>query len=48
MADKMTEENTETTIIGMIVMIEAGIGVEKGHFPEVMTVTELELQAIID
>ena len=38
MADKIAEENTETTIIGMIVMIEAGMGLEKGHFPKVMTV----------
>ena len=41
MADKIAEENTETIIIGMIVMIEAGIGLEKGHFPEVMTVIEI-------
>ena len=48
MADKIAEENRETTIIGMIVMIEAGIGMEKGHFPEVMTVIELGVQAIVD
>ena len=33
MADKMAEENTETTIIGMMVMTEAGIVLEKGCFP---------------
>ena len=48
MADKIAEENTETTIIGMIVIIEAGIGLEKGHFPEFTTETELGVQAIVD
>ena len=38
MADKIAQENTDTKIIGIMVMIEAGIGLEKGHFPEVMTV----------
>ena len=32
MADKIAEENTETTIMGMIVMIEAGIGLVKVIF----------------
>ena len=31
MADKIAEENTETTIMGMTVV---GIGLEKGYFPE--------------
>ena len=48
MADKIAEENTETTIIVMIAMIEAGIGLEKSHFPVVMTVIELGVQAIVD
>ena len=48
MADKIAEENIETTIIGMIVMIEAGIDLEKGSFPEVMTIIELGVQAIVD
>ena len=48
MADKIAEENRETTITGMIVMIKAGINLEKGNFPEVMTVTELGVQAIVD
>ena len=47
-ADKIAEENTETIIIGVIVMIEAGISLEKGHFPEVMTIIELRVQAIVD
>ena len=48
MADKIAEENIETTIIGMIVMIEAGTGLEKGGIPEVMTVIELGVQAVVD
>ena len=38
MADKTAEENTETTIIGMI---EVGIGLEKGCFSGAMTTTKL-------
>ena len=48
MADKAVEENTEITVIEMTVMIEASIGPEKGHFPEIMAVIELEVQAIVD
>ena len=48
MEDKLAEENTETTIIGMKVMIDAGTGLEKGHVPEVMTVIEPGVQAIVD
>ena len=36
------------TVIGMIVMTEVGIGLEKGHFPEIMAVIELGVQAIVD
>ena len=32
MADKTAEEDIEITVIGMIVMTEVGIGLEKGHF----------------
>ena len=32
----------------MTVKTEAGTGPEKGHFPEIMTITELEVQAIVD
>ena len=35
MADRTVEESIET-VIGMIVMIEAGTGLEKGHFAEIM------------
>ena len=47
MADK-TVENIEITVIGMIVMTEVGIGLEKGCFPEIMTVIEIGVQAIVD
>ena len=32
----------------MTVMIEAGTGLERGHFPEIMTIIELEVQATVD
>ena len=41
MVDKIIKENTETTI-EMTVMIEAGTGLENGHFPEIMAIIELE------
>ena len=47
MVEKTVEENTETAI-EMTVMTEAGTGLEKGHFPGIMAITELELQTIID
>ena len=48
MADKTAEENIEMTVIGMIVMTEVGIGLEKGCFPEIMAVIQLGVQAIVD
>ena len=47
MVDKTVEENIETAI-EMTVMTEAGTGLEKGHFPEIMAVIELEVQATVD
>ena len=47
MVDKTVEENIDTAI-EMTVMTEAGTGLEKGHFPEIMAITELEVQAIVD
>ena len=38
------EENIEITI-GMTVMIEAGTGLERGCFPEIMVIIEWEVQA---
>ena len=48
MEAKAAEESIEITVIKMIVMKEVGIGLEKGHFPETMTVIELGVQAIVD
>ena len=46
MVDRIVEENIET-IIEMTVRIEAGTGLEKGHFPEAVTTIEIEIQAIV-
>ena len=32
----------------MTVMIEAGTGLEKGHFSEIIAIMELEAQAMVD
>ena len=32
----------------VIGMTETGTGIEKGHFPELMTTIELEVQAAVD
>ena len=42
MVDKTVEGNIETAI-EMTVMTEAGTGLEKGYFPEIMTILELEV-----
>ena len=47
MVDKIIEENIEIAI-EMIVMIEVGTGLERGHFPEIMAIIELEVQAKVD
>ena len=46
MVEKIVEESTET-VIEMTVMIEAGTVLEKGHFPEIMAILEVEGQAIV-
>ena len=48
MEDKTVEESIAITLIEMRIMIEVGIGLEKGHFPGTMTVLELGVQAIVD
>ena len=48
MVDKIAEESIEITVTEMIVMIEVGIGLERGCFPESMTIIELGVQAIGD
>ena len=47
MVDITVEENIEAAI-EMTVMTEAVRGLEKGHFPEIMEIIELEVQATVD
>ena len=47
MVDKIVEESVEIAI-EIMVMIEAGTGLEKDHFPEIMAIIELEVQATVD
>ena len=47
MVDKTVEENIEIAM-EMTVMTEAGTGLERGHFPEIMAIIELEVQARVD
>ena len=44
MVDKIVEESIDTDI-EMTVITEAGTGLEKGHFPEIMATIELDVQA---
>ena len=46
MVDKRIEENIETTI-EVTVVTEAGTGPEKGHFPEIMAIIELEVKVVV-
>ena len=46
MTDRIIQESIEA-IIEMTVMIEAGKGLEKGHFPEAITAIEIGVQAIV-
>ena len=48
MEDKAVQESIGITLIEMTIMIEVGIGLEKGHFPGIMTIIELGVQAIVD
>ena len=41
MEDKAAEESMEVIIIEVVVMVEVGIGLERGLFSETMTVIEL-------
>ena len=47
MVDKIVGENIEIAI-EMIVMMEAEKGLERGHFPEIMAIIELEVQVNVD
>ena len=44
MTDKTVEESIETAME----MTEARTDLEKGHFPEIMAIIELEVQATVD
>ena len=35
-------------VMEMTVLIEAGTGLERGYFPEIMVIIELEVQAKVD
>ena len=41
MEDKMVEESIGIKLMEMTIMTEVGIGLEKGCFPGIITVTEL-------
>ena len=47
LTDKTAEESIEI-ITEMKVMTEAETGLEKGHFPEMLVVIEIGVQAIVD
>ena len=47
MVDKIVEDSIETAI-GLIVMTEAGTGLDRGLFPGIMATMELGVQAIVD
>ena len=46
--DKAAEESIVVIIIGMMAIIEVGIGLERDHSQETIVVTELEVQVIED
>ena len=45
---KIAEESIGTIVIETMAIIEAGIGLKKDFFQEIMAVIELEVQAIVD
>ena len=46
--DKILEESIGIMVTEMMATAEAGIGLEIDHFQEIMVVTELEVQTIVD
>ena len=46
--DKIAEESIGIIATEMITMTKVGIGLEKDHTQEIMVVTELGIQAIVD
>ena len=47
MEDKTAEGSIEMIVIGAMVTLDVGIDQEKGHSQEIITVIELEVQAIV-
>ena len=48
MEGKTVEESIGITLIEMRILIEVGIGLEKGCFPGIVTIIELGVQAIVN
>ena len=46
MTDKTAEDSIEI-VTGLKVMTEAGTGLEKGYFPEAITIIEIGVQTIV-
>ena len=46
--DKAAERSTGVIITGAMAIIEVGIGLERDHSQEIIAVTELEVQVIVD
>ena len=46
--DKVAEGSIGIIVIEMMAITEAGVGLEKDHFQDIMVVIELEVQAIVD
>ena len=46
--DKVAEGSLEVITIGIVVIIEAGIGLERDHSQKTIAVIELELLAVVD
>ena len=46
--DKIVGKSVGIIILETVAIAEAGIGLERDHFQEIMVVIELEVQAIVD
>ena len=46
--DKAAEGSIEVIIIGMMAIVEVGIGLDRDHSWDTIAATELEAQAIVD
>ena len=45
--DKIAEGSIEVITIGIVVIIETGIGLERDHSQETIVETELEVQGVV-